>query len=217
MKINLLKNYPKTNRDTSQRSIVKTSTHQSIARQFGKEFFDGPRELGYGGFSYDPKWWTLVVKDIIEYYNLKSDFSVLDVGCAKGYMLYDFIQHSPNATIRGIDISEYAIKNAKPEVAPFLEVGNAKCLKQFSSKSFDLVISINTVHNLNEEDCKRAIREIERVGKNKFITVDSWQTSEEERAMKEWNLTALTMKSNKDWEKLLKKVKYTGDYYWFTP
>ena len=112
--INLLKKYPKAKRDVNKRREEKTKEHRAIARKYGKDFFDGDRKVGYGGFKYNPKYWTEVVKDISNYYKLKSGDKILDVGCGKGFMLYDFFKLSPQFDIYGIDISEYAIKNSIP-------------------------------------------------------------------------------------------------------
>ncbi len=217
MEIDLLKKYPKAKRNLDERSASKEKEVISTARKFGKEFFDGDRKFGYGGFKYQSKYWNEVVKDIFEFYDLKDDSSILDVGCAKGFMLYDFINNYPNLKIKGIDISSYAINNSKPEVSKFLEVGNAKNLN-YKDNSFDLVISINTVHNLEIDECKIAIKEIQRVSKSKsFITVDAYRNDREKENMYKWNLTAKTILSVKEWISLFKEVEYKGDYYWFIP
>ena len=108
--INLLKNYPKTKRDTSQRSQNKTEEDRSIARKFGREFFDGDRRHGYGGFSYNPRFWEPVIPDFINYYQLNANSKILDIGCAKGFMLYDFAKMLKGADFNGVDVSEYAIR-----------------------------------------------------------------------------------------------------------
>ena len=148
---------------------------------------------------------------------MKAESSVLDVGCGKGFMLYDLYQMIPGIKLSGVDISEYAINNSKLEVRNLLKVGNAKKLP-FSSKSFDIVISINTIHNLEKEECAIALKEISRVSKkHSFITVDAYRNNEEKKRMFEWNLTAKTIMSVEDWILFFKKVDYQGDYYWFIP
>jgi len=194
-------------------------THQvrQIARQFGQEYFDGDRLHGYGGYSYHERFWTATVKRFRDYYQLAMDASVLDVGCAKGFMLYDFKRLMPDLTVAGLDISSYAIDQAPQDVKPYVRQGNAKELP-FEDKSFDLVISINTIHNLPLEPCKEAIREIQRVSHGySFITVDAWTTEEERARLEKWNLTALTYMQVEDWKRLFGQLGYTGDYYWFTP
>ena len=215
--INLLSKYPQVKRNLKTRFEKKTEESRKIARKFGREFFDGERKYGYGGFFYNPKYWSGVVTDMKRHYNLTGKSSILDVGCAKGFMLYDFKRLIPGIKISGIDISEYAIENAQPEVKKFLKVGNAKDLP-YKDNSFDLVISINTVHNLPLPECKKALQEIERVAKkNSFITVDAFRTREEKKRLEAWNLTAKTFMSTKDWEKLFKEIGFTGDYWWFIP
>ena len=215
--INLLEKYPRTKRNPQERQAQKNPDDIKIARQFGKEYFDGDRKFGYGGFSYQPRFWQPVVPDFQKKYNLTKDSSVLDVGCAKGFMLHDFRQLIPGIKITGIDISPYALENAVADVKPFLQIGDAKKLP-FADKSFDLVISINTVHNLPIEDCKQALKEIQRVTKKyAFITVDAYRNDEEKKLMDMWNLTALTYMHADEWKKLFQDVGYKGDYYWFIP
>ena len=215
--INLMKNYPQTKRDLSKRIVEKTEEDKIIARLFGEEFFDGERKHGYGGYNYNPRFWTAVVKDMTNHYGLTNKSKILDVGCAKGFMLYDFSKAIPGIAVRGIDISKYAIENGKEEVRKFLSVGNAKDLNEFKDKEFDLVTSITTVHNLPLKECKQSLREIQRVGKNAFITVDAWKTEEGKERMNAWNLTGLTYMQVEDWKKLFEEVDYTGDFYWFIP
>ena len=110
-KIDLLINYPKPKRNLDKRASKKSKDDISIARKFGKEFFDGDRKHGYGGYNYHPRFWQPVIPTFKEHFNLDSSSSLLDVGCAKGFMLYDLIQIIPGITVSGVDISEYAIKN----------------------------------------------------------------------------------------------------------
>ncbi|MDO8528371.1 MAG: class I SAM-dependent methyltransferase [Nanoarchaeota archaeon] len=212
-----MERYPQSKRNPDERALEKTEEDRKIAREFGKEFFDGDRKHGYGGYSYHPRFWTDVVQDIIKHYKLTEESSLLDVGCGKGFMLYDFKKALPGMKIRGIDISRYAVENGKEEIKEFLNVGNAKYLGEFKDKEFDLVISTTTIHNLPREECKQAVREIQRVGKNAFVTVDAWRNEEERKRMEAWNLTALTYMHVDDWKKFFEECGYTGDCYWFTP
>lgn len=213
--IDLMDMYPRSSRPIDERGALITEEHRSIAKQFGEEFFDGDRLYGYGGYNYHPRFWQDTVKRFRDHYQLANDASVLDVGCAKGFMMHDFKELMPNLSQAGIDVSEYAIEHAIDSIKPLLRVADAKELP-YDDNSFDLVISINTVHNLPLADCKQALREIQRVSrKNSFIVVDAWRNEEEHQRMLMWNLTALTYMSVKDWEKLFLEVGYTGDYYWF--
>jgi len=213
--INLLDLYPRTKRPIEERGRLITEEHRKIARKFGQEYFDGDRLFGYGGYNYHPRFWQATVKRFRDYYRLDEDASVLDVGCGKGYMLHDFKELMPNLTLAGIDVSEYAIENAIETVRSLLWVGNSKELP-YEDNSFDLVISINAVHNLPLEECKQALREIQRVSrKNAFVTIDAWRTDKERELLIKWNLTALTYMHVDDWKRLFEEVGYTGDYWWF--
>ncbi len=215
--INLLKNYPITKRDLKVAAQQRTDHERSIARKFGKDFFDGERKYGYGGYNYNPKYWTEVVKDFVSYYKLDKKARILDVGCGKGFMLYDFKKQFPNISIHGIDISEYAIENSLEEVKKNLKVGSCDNIP-FPDKYFDLVISINTIHNLDKDGCAQSLKEICRVSKKyKFIIVDAYSNDEEKKRMYAWNLTAKTIMHEKNWINFFKENNYDGDYFWFTP
>lgn len=215
--IDILAAYPKTKRNLDERAAAKTEEDRRMGRRFGKEYFDGDRRYGYGGYSYQPRFWQPVVPAFQQKYNLTGQSSVLDVGCGKGFMMHDFAELIPGITVAGIDISEYAIEHAMEDMKPYVRVANAKELP-FPDRSFDLVISVNTVHNLPLAECKQALREIMRVTKkDAFVTMDAYRTEEEKRRMDMWNLTALTYMSVPEWEKLFEEVGYTGDYYWFIP
>ena len=217
MEIDLLRNYPKTKRNTQSRNEEKTDEVRAVARQFGKDFFDGERQFGYGGFQYFPRFWQPVIPDIQKQYSLNKDNSVLDVGCAKGFFLYDLQQQIPGIISKGIDISEYAIEHAKDEVKSDVIFGCATSLP-YSDNTFDLVMSVNTVHNLKREECAQALQEIMRVSKgNAFITVDAYRNEQEEARMHEWNLTAKTIMHVDEWKSFFAKIGYTGDYFWFIP
>ena len=213
--INLLDHYPQSKRAIEERAKQITEEHRKIARKFDKEFFDGDRLSGYGGYSYHPRFWQETVKRFKEYYHLDKNSEILDVGCAKGFMLHDFKQLLPELTIAGIDISQYAIDNAIEDMRPYIQVGDASELP-FPDNSFDLIISINTIHNLPLKQCKKAFQEIERVSRShSFITVDAWRNEIEKERMLKWNLTAQTYMHVDEWKLLFEEVGYTGDYYWF--
>jgi len=186
---------------------------RAIAKKFGKEYFDGDRTQGYGGYYYDGRWKT-VIKRMQEYYGLTSQDSILDVGSGKGFMLHDFRELIPGITIAGIEISPYALEHTMEDVKPFCTLANAKKLP-FPDKSFDLVISINVVHNLGLDDCRQAIREMERVSrKYKYLQVDSWRNEEERINFENWQLTAVTFMDTEQWKQFFSNVGYTGDFYW---
>lgn len=212
--INLLNTQPKTVRDYDKRAREKTPEIVAIAKRFDKEFFDGPRDRGYGGYCYDGRWKD-VARRMRDHYRLPEDAAILDVGCAKGFLLHDFKELMPNCTVAGVDVSEYAIENAIPSVKPFLKIASGEKLP-YPGKSFDLVVSINSIHNLPPERLKNALREIERVSRGRsYITIDAWRNEQERAQLYKWVLTAESMFHVDDWKKIFAEVGYTGDYYWF--
>lgn len=215
--IDLLINYPKTKRNLDERANEKTEEVRAVARKFGRDFFDGDRKYGYGGFNYFPRFWQPVIPTLKEYFNLTSKSSVLDVGCGKGFMMHDLTLLIPGITVKGIDISAYAIESVIGDMKLHVQVANAKKLP-FKDNSFDVVMSINTVHNLEKIECGTALQEIERVSRGKsFITVDAYRTEDEKKRMYAWNLTAKTIMSVDEWIAFFKEIGYTGDYFWFIP
>ena len=215
--IDLLKNYPRTKRNVEERGATKTEEVRRVARQFGQEFFDGDRQYGYGGFKYFSRYWQPVIPTFEKHYSLTSSSSLLDVGCAKGFMLHDLEELIPGMSLAGVDVSDYAIEHAMEDVQSKLQVADARDLP-FADNSFDVVIAINTIHNLERDGCAKALREIERVSrKGAFITVDAYRDDEEKERMFAWNLTAKTIMSVDEWIAFFDEVGYTGDYYWFVP
>ena len=217
IEINLMHNYPYSKRDITGRLESKTNQDRLIAMEFGKEFFDGSRSHGYGGFSYNSRFWKNVVPSFKRHWDLETCESLLDIGCAKGFMLHDLKELLPNLNVYGIDVSDYAIKNVKKEVLEFCQVANATSLP-FEDQSIDISISITTLHNLEEKDLIKALLEIERVTrKGSFITLDAYRNNEEKDRMEAWNLTAKTVMHVDAWKEFFHDVGYTGDYYWFIP
>lgn len=215
--IDLLVNYPKPNRDVTGRAQSKSEDDRALARKFGKEFFDGDRSHGYGGFSYNPRFWEPVVPTFQSHWDIVPGNSLLDIGCAKGFMMYDFHRLIPGIKVEGIDISDYAIENGMEDMKPFMQVASADDLP-YEDNSFDYAISITTLHNFDDDNLIKALKEIERVSKKgSFITVDAYRNNEEKERMYAWNLTAKTILHVEEWKLLFEEAGYTGDYYWFMP
>ncbi len=213
--INLLQKLPQTKRNIVARSSAKTDEHVRLSKQFGELYFDGPREYGYGGYRYDGRW-IPVAQDIVEHYRLSPGQRVLDVGCAKGFLVKDLMKVLPGLEVFGLDISEYALRNCEPEVVGRLHLGTADKLP-FADKSFDLVISINTIHNLERERCVRALREYTRIIRtptNCFVQIDAYRTEAEKALFESWCLTAETYLTPTEWVELFKVAGYLGDYFW---
>ncbi|HUO43438.1 MAG TPA: class I SAM-dependent methyltransferase [Burkholderiales bacterium] len=211
--IDLLARLPKTKRNIEKRKEAQTPQNIAIARQYGEQYFDGPREVGYGGYRYDGRW-IPIAEDIIRHFNLKPGDRVLDVGCAKGFLVKDLMKVCPGLEAFGLDISEYALMHCEPEVVGRLHLGSADRLP-FPDNSFDAVISINTIHNFERPDAIRAVREVERLAPgNGFIQVDSYRTPEQRELFMSWVLTAKFHDYPDQWVKLFREAGYTGDWYW---
>lgn len=211
--VNLLRALPNSKRNIQARKEGKSSDVVSISKQFGEMYFDGPRDYGYGGYRYDGRWLP-VAKDIVEHFDLKPGNRLLDVGCAKGFLVRDLMHVCPGLEVFGLDISDYALKHCDPAVIGRLHKGTAADLP-FPDHSFDVVISLNTIHNFNREGVVKALKELQRVSKGKgFIQVDSYHTDEQKRIFEEWVLTAEFHGFPEEWIKLFKQAGYTGDYYW---
>jgi SAM-dependent methyltransferase len=242
--INILDSFPKAQRKVEDR----TEKNKLIARRYDKEFFDGDRINGYGGYYYDGRWKT-VVKKLQEVYGINSDSAVLDIGCAKGFLLYDLQDMIPGIRVAGLDISEYALNHAldgfgnymekqgrkngkelegkissildieetaRQKILPFMIKGSADKLP-YVNDSFDVVLSINTTHNLPRDKFKIALEEMARVCRNKrkmFLQVDAYRNPEEKARMEKWALTADTFMSAENWLEFFKECNYKGDYFW---
>mgnify|MGYP000297683668 FL=1 len=167
---------------------------------------------GYGGYNYNKKYFRKVTKEIIRYYKLNNNSKILDIGCAKGFMMYEFRYFLPKAEIWGLDISRYCKLKAMTSEKKFIKIGSCQKLP-FKKDYFDFVISISTIHNLNEKKILLALTELERVKKGKsFIRVKGYKSLKEKKFIDQWNLVAKSNLSIKKWLTIFKKCKYNGDY-----
>jgi len=181
------------------------------AKKFGKNYWDGDRKYGYGGYTYDGRWRS-VAEDMIRHYGLEEGQSVLDIGCGKGFLLYEIKQLIPGLNVQGIDISDYAVENAKEEIKPYLKVGTA-CQLPYADKQFDFVYSLTTLHSLYVYDLEKAFQEISRVSKKDgYIVVESYRNEQEKTNLLYWQLTCECLYTPDEWKWLFKKFGYKGDY-----
>ena len=209
--INILGALPKTKRNIQKRAAAKDLEVIRISREYGEMYFDGSRDFGYGGYRYDGRW-VPVARDIIRHFRLKPGDRVLDVGCAKGFLIKDLVDQGIDAY--GLDVSAYALAHAPPETTGRLLLGSADRLP-FADKSFSCVLSLDTVHNLDRAGARRALAEIQRVsGGRAFVRVDSYRTPEQKEIFESWVLTAKFHDYPEGWMKLFEEAGYTGDYYW---
>jgi SAM-dependent methyltransferase len=183
-----------------------------LAKKWGYDYWDGDRRVNYGGYRYIEGRWEKVARAMAEHYGIKPGDRILDVGCGKGFLLFDWTKVVPGVEVHGIDLSEYAVQNAKEEIRDRVRVGNATSLP-WPDRHFDLVYSLNTLHNLHNYELDRALREIERVGKkNKYVCVESWRTQAEKANLLYWQVTCEAFHTPEAWQWWFRHTCYTGDH-----
>lgn len=213
MKLHLINSlHNSTKRNYFQRMADNKVSCMKIAKKYSKNYWDGPRRFGYGGYKYIPNRWTKIAKKLISIYKLKKDSSILDLGCGKGFLLYELLKIIPELKITGFDISDYALKEARKIKNINFKKFDIRKKLPFKNKSFDLVISLATLHNLKLFDLVFSLKEIERVGKKKYLMVESYRSDQELFNLQCWALTCESFFSDKEWVWLFKKFKYFGDY-----
>lgn len=209
---NLLGRFPGVARNVDARLPGKEE-NRNLALQFGREYFDGTREQGYGGYKYDGRY-VAIAKHAIEHWRLKPGDRVLDIGCAKGFFVKDLREALPGLKVVGIDVSDYALDNAHPDAKPYLSKGSCDDLS-FDDDYFAAVFAINTIHNLDRDGCRRSLREIQRVCPDRgFVQVDAYRTETERELFLEWMLTAKTYDTPAGWIELFESSGFCGDYWW---
>jgi ubiquinone/menaquinone biosynthesis C-methylase UbiE len=182
----------------------------NVSRQYDVEYWDGDRRYGYGGYHYDGRWKPLA-EQLIARYHLGSTSRILDVGCGKAHLLYELKQLLPAAHVQGIDSSWYGLKHAPEPIRPYLAFGRAQEPYPFGDQSFDLVLSLGCLHNLQIHELGRALKEIERVGKQKYVMVESYRNAQEQFNLQCWALTCYAFFSQDEWLWLYQHFGYTGD------
>jgi len=184
----------------------------ALAKKWDFDYWDGDRRINYGGYKYIEGRWEKVARAMVDHYGLKAGDKILDVGCGKGFLLFDFTKVLPGIEVTGLDISPYALDHAKEEIKDRLQIGTAAKLP-YEDNSFDLVYSINTLHNLHNYDLDQALREIERVGKkHKYVCVESYRNEEEKTNLLYWQVTCEAFCTPEEWEWWFKTTGYTGDH-----
>jgi SAM-dependent methyltransferase len=182
-----------------------------LAKKFDFDYWDGDRRINYGGYKYKPGYWKPVAQELISRYELTNESKVLDIGCGKGFLLYEVSQILPGIDVYGVDVSDYAIQNAHPEVKKSLNVGNAIQL-DFDDCYFDLAFSINTLHNLYNYELEKALTEMQRVAKNKYLCVESYRTEVEKSNLIYWQVTCEAFNTPKEWNWWFEKTNFDGDF-----
>lgn len=197
-------------RDYLARMTPEKPANMRVAKAFNKDYWDGDRKYGYGGYHYDGRY-QIVADAMARHYSLKPNDMVLDIGCGKGYLLHDIQRTVPNIKIQGIDISHHAHEDSKVGRLDNW-VGDCRNLP-FKDKIYDFTYSINVFHNLGYADLKAALSEMVRVGKEKsYICVESFRNEEELTNLQVWQLTCLSYYSPDDWRQIYEDCGYKGDY-----
>lgn len=203
--------HKRTQRDYIGRMTDHKVECMKVGKEYGKEFWDGDRRYGYGGYHYDGRW-AVVAQALINRYHLPDDAKILDVGCGKAFLLYEFTRLLPQCQVTGFDISGYAIQEAKAEIKERLFVHRAQDPFPFADSEFDLVISLTTLHNLYIHELVAALTEIERVGKDKYLAVESYRDEQELFNLQCWALTCAAFFTPQEWTWIFNQFGYNGDY-----
>jgi len=201
-----------TKRDYISRMVDNKVYCMKISKKYDKEYWDGKRRFGYGGYKYIPDRWANVAKSLIKNYKLNNNSSILDVGCGKAFLLYEIKKLLPKIKICGFDISKYGLNSSKKEIKKFLFVHKAQNKYPFKNKQFDLVISLGCLHNLKIFEIKKALNEIQRVGKKSYVMLESYRNEKELFNLQCWALTCESFFDQEEWIWIYKEFGYTGDY-----
>ena len=182
------------------------------AKGYEFDYWDGNRRYGYGGYKYIPGRWKPVAELLIKNYNLTNNSKVLDVGCGKAFLLYEMKLLLPDLKISGFDISKHGLNSAKEEIKENLFVHKAQDAYPFKNKQFDLVISLGCLHNLKIFELKVALNEIERVGKQGYIMLESYRNEKELFNLECWALTCESFFNKDEWIWIYNHFGFKGDY-----
>jgi protein-L-isoaspartate(D-aspartate) O-methyltransferase len=211
--INFLEKYQKvTERNYVQRVLDDNKAAcATVAKKWGKDYWDGERKYGYGGYHYDGRW-IPIAKKMAKHFDLKDGDKVLDIGCGKAFLLYELTQVVPGLKVHGLDISEYGLAQAKEEISAHLKLGDCVSLP-WEDNSFDFVFSINTFHNLEIYSLEKALKEMQRVSKSKaWLCVESYRNEVEKANLLYWQITCMSFYSTVEWNWIYKMWGYKGDY-----
>ena len=193
--------------------MVDDKVHcMGLAQQYGYDYWDGERRYGYGGYRFIPGRWQPAAQALIDHYQLSETSSVLDVGCGKGYLLYELKRMLPGLTIAGCDVSPHGIDDARPEVRESLFIHRAEDKYPYADATFDLVMSLGCLHNLRLPELEMAIPEIQRVGRRGYIMLESYRSNAELFNLQCWALTAKSFLDVGEWCWLYRRLGYSGDY-----
>ena len=210
--INLItSNHKGTKRNYLQRMTNSKVKSMKISKKYSFDYWDGKRSYGYGGYKYDGRW-QAIAKKIIKKYKLTKNSRVLDIGCGKGHLVYELSKILNSKKIIGLDISKYGIKNSPRRIRNQLKVFDARKKINFKKNYFDLVVSINLIHNFSISEIFQLLKNIVHISKKSFISTESYRNNQELFNLQCWALTADSFFSEYEWRWILKQNKYFRDY-----
>jgi SAM-dependent methyltransferase len=200
-----------TKRDYIARMVDDKVTCMLKAKEYEGDYWDGDRRFGYGGYRYDGRW-KVVAEAMIKAYNLPPNAKILDAGCGKAFLLYEFAKLLPEAEIHGFDISKHGLADAPEPIRDRLFRYRAQDPYPYGDKYFDLAYSITTFHNLRLFELQTGLKELERVGKNRYLMLESYRNEQELFNLQCWALTCESFFDTAEWIWLYQHFGYTGDY-----
>lgn len=203
--------HKRTKRDYLARMVDDKVACMLKAKEYELDYWDGDRRFGYGGYRYDGRW-KVVAEALIAMYGLRDGARILDVGCGKGFLLHELKQLLPAAEVVGFDVSKHGLADAPEAIRPHLFRYRAQDGYPWGDQYFDLVVSVGALHNLRLFELQTALREVERVGKNKYVMVESYRNELEQFNLQCWALTAESFFDTAEWIWLYDHLGYTGDY-----
>lgn len=205
--------HKRTSRDYLARMMDDKASCMEVSREYGREYWDGDRRFGYGGYRYDGRWKPLA-EQIIARYGLTNQSSVLDVGCGKAHVLHELRQLLPDLQVYGFDPSSYGLADAPASVQMFLRLADAgnPLTWDYGDQSFDLVLAMGSLHNLKNWERDVALRQIARVGKQAYVWVESYRTALEQFNLQCWALTCWAFLTDEEWRWEFQQCGYQGDF-----
>jgi len=203
--------HKRTKRDYLARMVDDKVTCMLKAKAYELDYWDGDRRFGYGGYRYDGRW-KVVAEQMIQIYGLQDGARILDVGCGKGFLLHEFKQLLPGSDVVGFDVSKHGLADAPEAIKPHLFRYRAQDAYPWGDQHFDLVVSLGALHNLRLFELRQALTEVQRVGKNKYVMVESYRNELEQFNLQCWALTAESFFDTAEWIWLYDHFGYTGDY-----
>lgn len=204
--------HKRTKRDYLAR-MVDDKVHCMLkAKEYEADYWDGDRRYGYGGYKYDGRW-KPVAQQFIDHYKLGPTSKILDVGCGKAFLIHEIKQIlGPEAEVVGFDISKHGLADAPEAIRPHLFRYRAQDRYPYGDKYFDLVLSLGALHNLRLFELETACKEIERVGKQGYVMLESYRNELEQFNLQCWALTCESFFDTAEWIWLYRHFGFTGDF-----